>query len=119
MAEVNGTSQVIRNLSNYARNVTREIVWGCEAVQAKVVEQSQAVVPVVTGKLQGSIKPAGITIQNDNVEAIIAANANYASYVEFGTSRQRAQPYLVPALHQNMPVFRNAMRAAVARARAA
>jgi len=35
--------------------------------------------------------------------------AEYAGYVEFGTSRQRAQPYLTPAAEAVRPGFEAAM----------
>lgn len=50
--------------------------------------------PVDTGKLRQSIYfetlDGGFTVR-------VTANTSYAAYVEYGTSRQRAQPYLIPA----------------------
>lgn len=34
---------------------------------------------------------------DDDVVYIVGTNVEYAAYVEFGTSRQQAQPYLRPA----------------------
>lgn len=51
-------------------------------------------VPVDTGYLQSTIGKAQI---RPGVWAVFAL-AHYASYVEYGTSRMEAQPYLVPAL---------------------
>lgn len=118
MGDVKGISQVIVNLSRWGDNVLKEIVNGAEAVQAKVINDAQAIVPVDTGNLQGSIREGGIIIEDDNVRAIVVANAEYASYVEFGTVKMRAQPYMVPSLLGNMDTFRNAMTAALKRAEA-
>jgi HK97 gp10 family phage protein len=112
-------AQVIRNLSKMKKEVVTEIVAGAETVQAKVTEMAKASLYPghgwITGNLQGSIQPGGITITDDNVEAIIVANADYASFVEFGTSRMGGIAFMTSALLQNMAVFTKAMAAAVKR----
>lgn len=149
MSNVNGTDQVIRNLSNIEKNIVQEIVYGAQAVQAKTVNDARGFCPTgVTGTLALSIQPGPITVTNDNVEAIVEANADYASYVEFPTkphfppvdalrdwaakflgdarlafvvaraiSRRGtyAHPFMGPALLENIPVFNNAIAAAVLR----
>ena len=49
--------------------------------------------PVDTGRLRNSI-----THTTDENTAYIGTNVEYAPYVELGTSRQRAKPYLKPAV---------------------
>lgn len=121
-SEVN-VSQVVKNLSKYQANVIKEVVYGCEAVQQEVINNAKArLYPghgYRYGNLQGSIMPGGIEITDDNVTALIVANAEYASFVEFGTSRMRPIPYLTPALLENIRTFERAMQAAVRRAEAA
>ncbi len=151
--EVKGVEQVILNLSSIEKNIVGEIVFGAQAVQQKCVNDARALCPVgVTSALLQSIQPGQITITDDNVEAVVEANANYASYVEFPTkphfppvdalrdwaakflgderlafvvaraiSRRGtyAHPFMGPALIQNMPVFFQAIVAAVERGLAA
>ena len=70
--------------------------------------------PVKTGTLRRSIHVggrggAGITgsplqpprREGDRVTIQVGTNLEYAAYVEFGTGRQKAKPYLVPALNNN------------------
>ena len=52
--------------------------------------------PVDTGRLRNSITHA---ISGNTVN--IGSNVEYAAYVELGTSRQRAQPYLTPAVQNH------------------
>ncbi len=86
MSEIKGMEQVIRNLSKIEKNIVNEIVAGAQAVQAKCVIDARGYVPTgVTGTLSQSIQPGSITVTDDNVEAIVEANADYASFVEFGT----------------------------------
>ena len=49
--------------------------------------------PVDTGRLRNSITHA-----DDGEAEYIGTNVEYAPYVELGTSRTRAQPYLKPAI---------------------
>ena len=62
---------------------------------------------VVTGNLRNSIthKP-----ENDHT-VLIGTKVEYAPYVELGTSRQRAKPYLKPALEENFEKYKNVWEA--------
>jgi len=75
------------NLARMDKNITQEIVYGCEAVQEKVVNDARIICPTgFTGALSQSIQPGGPPIVTaTNVEATVEANAEYASYVEWGT----------------------------------
>jgi HK97 gp10 family phage protein len=149
MSAVSGTQQVIQNLSRIEKGIVDEIVAGAQAVQGKFINDARGYVPVgVTGALQQSIQAGTITVTDDNVEAVVEANADYASFLEFGTrphfppmdalrdwcakflgderlafvvaraiSRRGtlARPFMGPALMENMPVFHQAIIAAVAR----
>lgn len=52
--------------------------------------------PVDTGFLRSSIQ----TAFEGDLTAVVFVGAEYGVYVEFGTTRQRAQPYLQPALEE-------------------
>ena len=43
----------------------------------------------------------------DVAEGAVSTNVEYAPYVEFGTSKQRAQPYLRPAVRIVKPKIDN------------
>lgn len=57
-----------------------------------IFEDSQRRVPVDSGTLKGS----GRVVETDT-GAEVVYDADYAAHVEYGTSTQRAQPYLGPA----------------------
>lgn len=59
-----------------------------------------SLVPIDTGYLHDSI---GVEFLGDGVA--FYANAEYAQYVEFGTSRMGAQEYFRPALEEAMAIF--------------
>lgn len=67
-----------------------------EASALLVEGQAKALAPVYTGNLRNSI-----THKVEKKEARIGTNVYYAPFVELGTSKQAAQPYLSPALEAN------------------
>ena len=81
--------------------VGEAVAAGAEAV----AENARSVCPVDTGALRDSISVS--------LGAEISANTDYAAYVEFGTSRMAAQPYLVPSLLGNENAVLSAMAAAI------
>lgn len=59
----------------------------------RAVGYAQEIVPVDTGALRDSI-----SYEATESELTVFADTEYASYVELGTSRQAAQPYLKPSI---------------------
>jgi HK97 gp10 family phage protein len=57
------------------------------------LEEARRTVPVVTGALRDSLH-----IERDGDSVEVVADAGHAAFVEFGTSRQAAEPFLTPAL---------------------
>lgn len=66
--------------------------------------------PVDTGNLRGSITHE--VDAGDNA-VYIGTNVEYAPYVELGTSRQRAQPFLVPAASGHGAQYRQVLKKAL------
>lgn len=54
--------------------------------------------PVDTGNLRRSIAAQPPTMQGDTAVALVGTNVEYAAYVEFGTRKMNAQPFMGPAL---------------------
>lgn len=66
-----------------------------ERIGKRMVELAKEIVPVRTGNLRDSID---MKISGDTV--IVGSDVNYSIYVELGTSKMSAQPYLIPSLFQ-------------------
>jgi HK97 gp10 family phage protein len=85
-----------------------------EASALLVEGQAKALAPVDTGNLRNSI-----THEVEGQEAKVGTNVEYAPFVELGTSKQAAQPYLNPALEQNKGnikrIFADAIKKGVGR----
>lgn len=112
-AAVRGWKTVIRNLSNYDKRTISRVVNAVQATQAQVMDEARSLVPVITANLQNSIGPGKIIIRHGSVEARVFALMDYASFVEFGTSRQRAQAFLGPAVLRHQGTFRSNIKRAM------
>lgn len=63
----------------------------------RVDAAAKRICPVDTGRLRSSITHA-LATDARGLHALIGSNVDYAIFVELGTSRSPAQPYLRPAL---------------------
>lgn len=85
--------------SSGIKNLDAVVTDVLENTAKAVAEDARADAPVDTGRLRSSI-----TSEMDGDTAIVRATAPYAVYVELGTSRAPAQPYLKPALYTKRSV---------------
>lgn len=66
--------------------------------------------PVDTGNLRGSIT---YEVDAGGNAVYIGTNVEYAPYVELGTSRQKAQPFLRPAASEHGAQYRQVLKKAL------
>lgn len=85
-------------------SVSEAVRKGAEAV----AENARNICPVDTGTLKNSI-----AVAYEGGRAEISANTDYAAYVEFGTSKMSAQPFLVPSLLGNESAVLDAIAGAL------
>lgn len=76
-----------------ALTVDADIGAAVSAAAQRVAENARGLCPVDTGRLKNSI---AVSVGENGAQ--VSAGTDYAAYVEFGTSRAAAQPFLVPAL---------------------
>lgn len=89
---LNAELQKLERLSlEEARRAVAIVAYNVEA-------DAKRLCPVDTGRLRASIQTA---LAHTYAGAEVGTNVEYAPFVEFGTYRQRAQPYLTPAAEQN------------------
>ncbi len=72
----------------------------------RVAERARELVPVRTGHLLASIRPDLGDVENaeEAFEPVqVIADTEYASFVEFGTSRMDPEPFLGPAVDEIEP----------------
>lgn len=108
---VRGSDTLRRNLQRLAGNERRQAQADGLDAGARVVEtHAKLYCPVDTGFLRNSIQVDSVT----PVEAVIAPHTDYAEFVETGTSRAHAQPYMRPAVDEHEGEILDAIERTVA-----
>ncbi|EJF01244.1 HK97-gp10 family putative phage morphogenesis protein [Liquorilactobacillus mali] len=94
-----------------AKDVTASAM---RATVAKAQQTAQSIVPVRTGYLRQNIVVKPVKINGDTITGeFVASQADYASYVEYGTYKMRAQPYMRPAVASAKPFFYSKVESAL------
>lgn len=82
----------------------KAIARGLEAIGFAAEDHAKKICPYDTGRLRDSI-----THTQDSDAAYIGTNVEYAPYVELGTSKQNARPFLRPAATEHSSEYKKLM----------
>ena len=104
MSELLGADKVQKELERLAKVVSSGAIP--HAMAEEVYDYSQQRVPVLTGELKGSGD-----VSDQGNESEVTYDADHAPFVEYGTSRMAAQPYLRPAMDRHNEILRAAAEA--------
>lgn len=85
------------NLSSLVGRIRGAAVATASEVGTQVLQQAQVIVPVDTGELYNSGN-LEVVEQEESVTAYVNFDSGHAVFVEFGTFKMAAQPYLRPAM---------------------
>jgi hypothetical protein len=89
------------------------------ATAEKIVEDARQNLLNNDSYISGDLYHSLEVVEMDRVEDYaVASDVYYAPYVEFGTARSDAKPYMVPAVEANRGTFINEQTKAVAEAAA-
>ena len=90
-------SEFLAALESTLTRIEVETAKALDDLGEEIRDRAKEYCPVDTGRLQNSIQSIpGDDSQGHYVE--VGTNIYYAGFVEFGTVKMRAQPYLRPAL---------------------
>jgi len=96
------------------RNATilaeREVDEITAMAAGEVAKKARKIVPVDTGALKASIK----TRRERPMAHAAVASTHYAAFVEFGTVKMNAQPYMRPSVSDGIAVIRREAKRRVA-----
>ena len=117
--KVIGHQQLMAELAEITFHVSPEVEKGLDEVADKIVEAAKDLCPVDTGALRKSIRKEkelrslypltftiGVAAGGHEKNPKTGREVDYASYVEFGTSRTPAQPFMGPAIEKNREEIR-------------
>lgn len=86
------TADFERGLDNVLRNVEANMERVVQGTLDVAETRAKALAPVDTGKLRNLI-----TSERQGTVGVLTSQAEYSVYVEYGTSKTRAQPFMNPA----------------------
>lgn len=89
------TSKILRELQDKA---VAFVTQGGSFIRENAIDR----VPVDTGVLKGSIQTESF-IEDGIPVSETGPNTEYAAYVEYGTSKMKAQPYMEPGYRAAIP----------------
>lgn len=87
-----GASSLSMRLERLAKNAGEAAEKAASLAGESALQKALEKVPVRTGRLRSSIRKT----KNGN-QARVTTACSYASYVEMGTRKMRARPFLAPA----------------------
>jgi len=109
-----GTGVTVRIVSNKLPQMPAAIKAICvQEVQKaafRIEADAKAKVAVKTGTLRRSIHTV---ISNGGLTGIVGPSVLYGKFVEFGTRRMGARPYMRPAAEKQLPAFAAAIKSAL------
>jgi len=88
----------IMNANKLQIAIDNAIKNSVEKVKFKAEAKAISLVPVDTGRLKGSITVKDLGPYDFELRAGYTNDVDYAQYVEYGTSKMKAQPFLRPAI---------------------
>ena len=97
--------KVTDNTAAVQGGIKSAIARALERIGMQAEGYAKDMCPVDTGNLRNSI-----THTSDNKFAYIGTNVEYGKYVELGTRRMSAQPYLKPAATGHTQTYRNIVK---------
>ena len=92
-----GGQAIMNLLKKKSKEIDKKLTKDLLACTIKVEGDAKKNCPVLTGRLRGDI-----THEVKNKIGKVGTNVDYAPHVEYGTSKMQPQPYLYPALRDNM-----------------
>jgi HK97 gp10 family phage protein len=95
-ADLNNVNKILTDLDIVVKNADKVDI---ARASANIVKEQKLKAPVDTGALK-----SGINYSKDGSGVAIVSEMEYSSYVEYGTSKQKPQPYF---FNPARVVFRN------------
>ena len=114
---INGLDDALGLMDEVIADVQSKLPQAIAEAGMLVEGAAKALCPVSTeatrpGGPHGELR-ASINSEASGNTAIVGTNKDYAGYVEFGTCKMAAQPYLIPALVDNEDAIVANIKAAV------
>lgn len=104
---VGGVTVSEDNTEEASRGIQRAIGRALEEIGLAAEGYAKRACPVDTGNLRSSITHA---VEGSEDAVYVGTDVEYAPYVETGTRRTAAQPFLRPAATEHGPTYRSILK---------
>lgn len=94
---IEGGKELAEKFKKISREVSNDLEQALVTGALRVERDAKKNAPVDTGRLRSSISSRLFDDEDGNPVAEIGTNTVYAVAVEYGTTKQSAQPFLLPA----------------------
>jgi HK97 gp10 family phage protein len=108
-----GVAEVNLKLEQVSREIILKALDKLWISGNKIADDARLLVPVKTGRLRDSIVAETPIMSGDEIRCVISASTTYALFVELGTWKMKARPYLKPSLYKNKDEFERQMKGLV------
>ncbi len=108
MSDIRIDVTIDSNVDLFRNALYEQMAMALEAIGLSAEGYAKAECPVDTGRLRSSVSHA----RDDNA-AYIGTNVEYAPYVELGTSRMDARPFLRPAASEHSDEYESIVKSAL------
>lgn len=95
--------KITDNSDEFLKALPEQIEQALTAIGLTAESYAKKDCPVDTGRLRNSITNA---VRVDEKSVYIGSNVSYAAFVELGTSRMKARPYLKPAATEHTAEYK-------------
>lgn len=105
--ELSGVDEILNRLQQIGANVSRLENQALRNAAEPVLEDAKANAPVRTGKLKEGLKISSIKIKEGMKYVLVGVDKSdnskifYSKFIEFGTTKMSARPFLGPAYEKN------------------
>lgn len=96
--------RLLKNIDKYGQHIKKQVQDEITYTAQEIITESKMRVPKDTRFL---MKSGFVNMKRNRLGAVIGHSAHYAPHVEFGTVKQRPQPYLIPAFDRHSRLMKN------------
>jgi HK97 gp10 family phage protein len=98
---IEGPKELSARIKKIGQTATGDIEQALVNSALFVERDAKIKAAVDTGRLRSSLTHTEENFGSDSPAVLVGTDVEYAKFVEFGTSKQAAKPYLYPALIEN------------------
>ena len=117
--EIEGLNNLLENFKGFTDATKVAMASAMAVVEQDVVDEAKQnhTFQNRTGNLENSIQALPVQNEDDEIIGEVKAGMEYATYVEFGTSKMAPRPFLTTAIEANQKNLTETMASAVERSK--